>query len=336
RPAQRQSYTEPGAYKEPSDPYYVPLRTQSVRHPTAVHQDQPVELYDSYPSARGSYDDPRDSRAVERKRHSERYKDTGVERRGFGVRSSSEERYGPRGSDESFGVRPPYLDEPVVQEPQLRDYRGPLDPRDVSRETSRETSRDDARREQERADREFAKQLDRQERDLERERETRDVEPKRRERDRDHERERDYERDRDRDRDRDYRDKDRSRDYGRPEKSPRDSGDSLSGVVPVAGLGAAAYGAGEAYIKNKEKERNRERERERPPTPPDTDLGDVNKRRRRQEDRDRDRDRDRALSDDDERERGKRDRKRDLNEGAFVPQRDSRKPEAAVESFAPQ
>ncbi|KAG9551440.1 hypothetical protein KCU79_g13263, partial [Aureobasidium melanogenum] len=112
RTSNRLSYQEP----QYSDGYV----SSSGRHTTAVHQDR---SRDAYP------------RETERARPIHRYEDRSVERRGFGIRSGSQDRYNHnmnRGSSESFDAY--YSDRD-------RDHAPPRsDPRayDYSRESDRE------------------------------------------------------------------------------------------------------------------------------------------------------------------------------------------------------
>ncbi|KAH0267207.1 hypothetical protein KCU71_g19605, partial [Aureobasidium melanogenum] len=106
------------SYQEPQ--YNDGYTSSSGRHTTAVHQDR---SRDAYP------------REAERARPIHRYEDRSVERRGFGIRSGSQDRYNHnmnRGSSESFDAY--YSDRD-------RDHAPPRsDPRayDYSRESDRE------------------------------------------------------------------------------------------------------------------------------------------------------------------------------------------------------
>ena len=88
-----------GRYTDSRDPYYIAPRKSSAdrSRTSAVHQDRPAERYD---------DDRREPRHHERRLSATRHKDRSVSRRGFGVRSDSKDRYGTRGSNESFETRP--------------------------------------------------------------------------------------------------------------------------------------------------------------------------------------------------------------------------------------
>jgi hypothetical protein len=91
-----------GRYTDSRDPYYIaPRKSSADRSRTqAVHQDRPTERYDS------DYDDRREPRHHERRQSATRHnKDRSVSRRGFGVRAESTDRYGARGSDDSFETR---------------------------------------------------------------------------------------------------------------------------------------------------------------------------------------------------------------------------------------
>jgi hypothetical protein len=89
-----------GRYADSRDPYYIaPRKSSADRSRTlAPHQDRPAYDHD--------YDDRREPRHHERKLSATRKKDRSVSRRGFGVRSDSKDRYGTRGSNESFETRP--------------------------------------------------------------------------------------------------------------------------------------------------------------------------------------------------------------------------------------
>lgn len=84
-----------GRYADPKDPYYVPPRTTSEdRRNSLLHPERAA--YDQY-----EYEERREPRHHQR-RTSVTKPDPSVERRGFGIRSDSQDRYG-RVSDESFG-----------------------------------------------------------------------------------------------------------------------------------------------------------------------------------------------------------------------------------------
>jgi hypothetical protein len=92
-----------GRYTDSRDPYYIAPRKSSAERSRnlPIHQDRPAERYDH------DYDDRREPRHHERKLSATRHtKDRSVSRRGFGVRSDSKDRYGTRGSNESFETRP--------------------------------------------------------------------------------------------------------------------------------------------------------------------------------------------------------------------------------------
>jgi hypothetical protein len=91
-----------GRYADSKDPYHIaPRKSSADRSRTqAIHQDRPTERYDS------EYEDRREPRHHERRLSATRHtKDRSVSRRGFGVRADSTDRYGTRGSDDSFEAR---------------------------------------------------------------------------------------------------------------------------------------------------------------------------------------------------------------------------------------
>ncbi|TKA73249.1 hypothetical protein B0A49_06154 [Cryomyces minteri] len=265
-----------GLYRE-TDPYAMPTRTSSVRQPAAVHQERDPR-YDAYSV---DYDDRRDARESRRPTHAY---DANVESRGFGIRAPSTDRYAPH--EESLDRGPSYAGEPLVQEPDVRNYvRDPLE---------------DSRREQDRRDREWKKERERQERDKELRRAEMD-----RERELEKGRDRDWDRERDRprehDRERERRDRDRERD----DRSPRDSGDRIPGIVPAAVAATGALAAGEAIKRHKRDERY--------------DDDELQDRSRKDRERDRGGDRDREKG----REYDRRDRDRNdripRDSGGYVP-----------------
>lgn len=281
----RGRYPEQAPYGDSRDPYYVPPRRNSVdRQSLSVSNDR----YD-----RHEYDDRKEPRHHGRRESMTRANDRSVERRGFGIRADSQDRFG-RGSDESFEGRK-YRDSAYagVQEPHRRDTAPEIN------------YHEEKRLEQERKDRMVAQQLQTEERDrFERDRDT-----KRRDDDRGHDRgyDRPHDRERDRPRERDNReyDMDRERELERermmapqpPQQSerhhsrqdstyrdfprepvrkepgPRESSETHAqpglSTAATAGLaGAAAYGISKALNKDKddrEKDRdsNRDRDRER-------------------------------------------------------------------------
>lgn len=152
-----------GRYTDSRDPYYIAPRRSSVdrSRSQAVHQDRPTERYDY------DYDDRREARHHERRLSATRHKDRSVSRRGFGIRSESKDRYGNRGSNESFETRKrdaardsgfadgsrrddsQYGERQYVQEPKRKDYnRGYEDydrDSDRDRKKERDLDRDDHR-----------------------------------------------------------------------------------------------------------------------------------------------------------------------------------------------
>ncbi|KAK8209031.1 hypothetical protein M8818_003995 [Zalaria obscura] len=314
RSPNRLSYQD-ATYRDPQDPYYGPSRASSTRHTSNPISERPKDRYDPYPPTkepmpRDVYDDRREVRDPELYQPSRRPTDRSVEKRGFGIRTDSPDLVNARRSDESFDMREPYTDRAPPPTSDPRDYVQP--PRRV---------REDQQIEQERQDREYAKEIGREQRRLERERQREreylaEKEQRRRDKERSRddsdnvrvngrEREREREREgdrhhRDRDRDRDYerdreRDWERDRDRDRRDRGPRDSGESISGILPAAigGLGAAAaYGAGNVVAGNRDRERDkderREPEQDRPrdrPVEPSLDPSRDGDRPRRHRDR---------------------------------------------------
>lgn len=283
----RGRYPEAGSYGDSRDPYYVPPRRNSTDR---QNLSAPNERYDRY-----EYEDRKEPRHRGRRESVTRANDRSVERRGFGIRADSQDRFG-RGSDESFEGRK-YRDSgyAAVTEPHRRD-------------TAPEVNYQEERRlEQERKDRLMAQQLQTEER----ERLDRDREPKRRDDDRAYDRghDRAYERERDRPRERDnreydldrerelerermlapqpsqpshdrhhtrqdstYRDFPRDREPARKEPGPRESAETHAqpglSTAAAAGLAGAAatYGATKYLSKDKDdrdKDRDSGRDRDR-------------------------------------------------------------------------
>ena len=287
------------------DAYYVPPRTTSEdRHNVPL----PGDRYEQY-----EYNERREPRRYER-RNSVTRPDPSVERRGFGIREPSQDRFA-RGSDESFEQQNRYRDSGyAVAEPHRRDTAPEI------------PYHEDRRLEQEKNDRIAADRAKNDERERwERDREAREKEARRREddrgynrdydRERDQRRDRDYELDRERERERERmlqpqqeperhhhrRDSNRDREYSK-ESGPRSSGDSLAqpGLSQVAATGvagaAAAYGVNKALNRNEDRdkprefERDRERDRLSPHPPPQeahSDEGAPQDRERRSGDHDR-------------------------------------------------
>ena len=269
----RGRYAEPRAF---GDPYYVPPRTTSEdRH----NMPPPPERYDQY-----DYDERREPRRYER-RNSVTRPDPSVERRGFGIRAESQDRY-PRGSDESFERQGRYRDSGyAVAEPHRRD-------------TAPEINYHEERRlEQEKNDRLAAERAKYEEREKQSGRDAREGAQRRdddRSYNREHDRERDQRRERDLDMDRERElqrermmqpqpeherhhhrhDSDRGRNYSK-DNTPRASGETLAqpGLSQAAAGGivgaAAAYGLNKSLNRDDDRDKQRDRLSPRPP-PPET------------------------------------------------------------------
>jgi hypothetical protein len=221
-----------GRYSDNRDPYYIAPRKSSAdrsRTTHAVHQDRPVERYDQ------EYDDRREPRHHERRLSATRHKDRSVSRRGFGVRTDSTDRYGTRGSDESFEAR--------------------------NRDAARDSGFADGNRRDAPLDSQYP----------DRERKYHAQESKRKEHGRSYE---DYDRDSDRERSRKDRDADRDgyrerhhhrRDSDRDDKKDSDSSFSGAAKIAAGGLGAAAtlFGLNREKGKKEEREREEREEQER-------------------------------------------------------------------------
>ncbi|THZ18265.1 hypothetical protein D6C91_05580 [Aureobasidium pullulans] len=113
RSSNRLSYQEP----QYNNDGYI---SSSSRHSTAVHQDRTRDVY---------------PREVERARPTQRYEDRSVERRGFGIRSGSQDRYNHnmnKGSSESFDAY--YSDRDREHPPPRSDPRAYDYPKDSDRE----------------------------------------------------------------------------------------------------------------------------------------------------------------------------------------------------------
>ncbi|KAK6391206.1 hypothetical protein LTR65_004665 [Meristemomyces frigidus] len=306
-------------YADARDPYYVPPRTSSREgrpranskdnRALAVLHDRPVERYDPY----ASDNEPREPRRPERRNSVTRKADPSLERRGFGIRAESKDRYG-RGSDESFEKgKQAYRDSGYV-EPHRRDTAPDINYHEM------------ARLEQEKKDREIAR-LQAEERDRGYEREKRRDGPRDddrgydreydrpRERDRETERETERERERQRmmERNEPERDRDRERhnhrrdtadrDYRKENGSSKDEGFAQSGLAKAATGGlagaAAAFGLNKVFNKDKDKASDDERERER-----------ERKDREREREKEREREREKEMEKEKERER-ERERERE-------------------------
>ena len=278
----RGRYPEAVPLGDPRDPYYVPPRTNSEdrRNTLPVSSNRPADRYEQY-----EYDDRREPRH-HRRRHSVTKGDRpdhSIERRGFGIRGDSQDRYA-RGSDESFERQHKYRDSGyAITEPHRR-------------ETAPEVNYQEERRlEQEKNDRLMAERRKKEEQERMYEREAREKEQRHRDDDRGYsrdyeherdqrreprERERDYDPDRERERERERmmqappeherhhhrHESNRDREYGSREEPARGSGESLAqpGLSTAAGAGlagaAAAYGLKQSH--NHQDERDKERERE--------------------------------------------------------------------------
>jgi hypothetical protein len=211
-----------GRYADSKDPYYIaPRKSSADRSRTqAIHQDRPTERYDS------EYEDRREPRHHERRLSATRHtKDRSVSRRGFGVRADSTDRYGTRGSDDSFEAR----NRDVARDSGFaRDVTADSQYPDRERKYTQEPKRKEHGRSYEDYDRDSDRDRPRKDRDA----------------DKDGYRERHHHR----------------RDSERDEK--KDSDNSFSGAAKIAagGLGAAATLFGLNREKGKKEERERERE----------------------------------------------------------------------------
>lgn len=209
-----------GRYSDNRDPYYIaPRKSSADRNRTqAVHQDRPTERYDY------EYDDRREPRHHERRLSATRHKDRSVSRRGFGIRSESKDRYGPRGSDESFEAR-------------KRDAARDSGFADGHRRDESQYPERERHYHQESKRNDHGRNHDDHERDSDRERAKKD---------------RDFDRE-------EYRERHhRRRDSQRDDK--KEGGEGISGAAKIAagGLGAAAT----LFGLNREKGKKEERERE--------------------------------------------------------------------------
>lgn len=282
---------------------YPPPRNTSSDRRTAIHHDRPNDpRYDQYEDYERR--EPRRERRSsmsreprpERRSSVSRAGDPSVERRGFGIRLESNDRYG-RGSDESFSERK-YRDSGFV-EPHRRDTAPDISYHEEKRSDTEKKDRPVPNDDRDKRDRDARRKEDGRgyDRDYERER--------------DRNRERDYEKDRDSDRDRErhHQRRDTDRDYNRKDRDDRDSGDNgQSGLSKGATGGlagaAAAIGLGKLFGKDKnnndsrEKDRDRERDRhdepraERRTRPPESYSDDKPPSFEREPDRDRYRERD--------------------------------------------
>ncbi|GAB7359730.1 hypothetical protein MBLNU230_g6905t1 [Neophaeotheca triangularis] len=308
----------------PHDPYYVPPRAVSNdRRGAAVNQSGPIEKYEPYADA-GHDDRLRPEPRYRPRRHSAtRAPDVGVERRGFGIRSDSKDRYG-RGSDEDLGrpgpdyprdsgyIEPPPRSNQLPDRYALEEQRLEQQKRDLLAAKNFQDERADRQYEHDARDRDDRRRGDRDSRrDPEYERERDHDRPK--DRDRDHERHKERDRERDRPRERDRGDKDKERHHHRRstadketdrerergyERHTKDSGarDSNDNILPAGaagvGLGAAtAYGASHLMKKHKDRDSDSDRDRDRD-REHDKESG-----RDRERDRERERDRDRLERD---------------------------------------
>lgn len=211
-----------GRYTDSRDPYYIaPRKSSADRSRTqAVHQDRPTERHDH------EYDDRHEPRHRERRLSASRHKDRSVSRRGFGVRSDSTDRYGPRGSDDSFETR----NRDVARDSGFADGSR----RDVTADSQYPGER---KYPHEQKHKDHGRSYDDHDRDSDRDRPRKD-----RDASRDGYRERHH----------------RRRDSERDDK--KDSDNSFSGAAKIAagGLGAAAT----LFGLNREKGKKEERERE--------------------------------------------------------------------------
>lgn len=231
-------------YLDVRDPYYVPPRTSSRdgrnranstdNRSSTVHHDRPAERYDEY------IDYNRDSRR-ERRPSVTRRPDPSIERRGFGIRSSSRDDYG-RGSDESFERVPKYPRDSGYVETSHR------------RETALDPSHLDMPRRKEEEARAYDREYDRRDRGYE---------------DRETERERDRQRMMERELEREPRHHNRRETGDRDRDYRKENGETVSqpGLTQVASGGlagvAAAFGLNKVFSKDKDRDSDKERERER-------------------------------------------------------------------------
>ncbi|KAI5277049.1 hypothetical protein E4T47_00242 [Aureobasidium subglaciale] len=251
------------SYQEPQ--YNDGYTSSSNRHSTAVHQDRTRDVY------------PRDS---ERARPVHRYEDRSVERRGFGIRSGSQDRYNHnmnKDSNESFDAY--YSDRdhaPPRSDPRAYEYRKESDRDREYRPRDRDRLRDDG----------YAS-----------------------ERDRHHDRDR---------RDRDRRDRERDVTPRGSGDSLTNTLLPAAATAAIGGLGAmaaAAYGSDstakgrdrEYEDRDREKEKNKEREREQREREQEYERQQRERERdlkeREREKRERERERARDAERDSERER---------------------------------
>lgn len=266
--------------KEYGDSYYVPPRTNSAdRHNMPINP-----RYDQY-----DYDERREPRRYERRNSMTRQdqahrQDQSVERRGFGIRAESQDRYA-RGSEDSFDRQNRYRDSGyAVAEPHRRDTAPELN------------YAEERRLEQDKNDRMAAERARNEDRERQWLNEARDKDPRRRDDDRGSHRE--YERhgdtraeqnynvDRERELQRERmmqphqgqekhhhrRESNRDYDYGK-DNAPRNSGEQLAqpGLAQTAATGlagaAAAYGLNKAFNRNDDRDQQ-ERLSPRPPAAP--------------------------------------------------------------------
>lgn len=247
-----------GRYADPKDPYYVPPRTTSEdRRNSLLHPER--ANYDQY-----EYEERREPRHHQR-RNSVQKPDHSVERRGFGIRADSQDRYG-RVSDESFGggkYREP------AHEPHRRDTAPEINWREEQRleQQKQERTRGDR-------DRNYASWRDdgRSYKDYEQDRDQR--------RDFDVDRERERERERmmqppsEHDRhhyrhesNREYSTKDNSRPQNDVVSSPGLSSAAAGGLAGAA----AAFGVGKMVNRTDDRDRERDRDFERREGPREQD-----------------------------------------------------------------
>lgn len=296
-----------GRYLDVRDPYYVPPRTASREgrmegrpransrdsRSLAVHHDRPAPVdrhADPHASEPDYLREPRAAHGRERRHSTSRRPDASVERRGFGVRPESRDRYG-RGSDESFEKQRREYRDSGLSEPHRRETAPPemssayqLHERERRRDDDMAYGRDYAERPR---DRERDRELGRSETEWERER-TKTLE---------------------RSEPRDQRDQ---RDRGDREGGDRHHNRRGSNLAQAATGGlagaAAAFGLGKVFNRDrsderdssdKERESDRERERER-----------LRKERERERERDKEKEREREREREREKER-ERERERD-------------------------
>lgn len=220
-----------GRYSDDRDPYYIAPRKSSAdrSRAQAVCEDRPAERYDH------EHDDRREPRHHQGRLSVSGHKDRSVSRRGYEISSDSKDRYGTRGSDESFETR--------------------------TREAARDSRFADSNRRDAPTEPPYSERGAKHQQESKHKAHGRSYE--------------DYDRDSDRDRPRKDRDADRDgyreRQHHRRDSEHNDKkegDDSFSGAAKIAagGLGAAAtlFGLSRERSKNEEREREEGGEQDRP------------------------------------------------------------------------